>query len=283
LTEKDENKVEIKLWCKKEDDHTAKCSLCFKTFSISNGGITQIKQHSKGVGHKKISDVRFGGVQATLGPALAPAVEKLTDPKRTDTTTPTPSTSAAPSTSADQPRVSQPMINMTLQPTLMTQVREAEILWALYMSKKDIPFAACDNIGSLFSRMFPCPVADHFSMASTKASYIVSDGLGPYVGNDTASEIIKEKTGYTLLYDETTTTQNVKQMDLLVRYWSTSDGRVQRKFLEAFHFGHAKGQSVAAEILGTLEKHSLPLDRLISLSSDGPNVNKTIWTTGYAA
>ena len=45
-------------------------------------------------------------------------------------------------------------------------------------------------------------------------------------------------------------------------------------------FGHAKGKDVAAAILDTLleEGFHLPLAQLISLRSDGPNVNKTIWT-----
>ena len=52
------------------------------------------------------------------------------------------------------------------------------------------------------------------------------------------------------------------------------------QFLKAPMFGHAKGKVVAGAILDTLQEEGfqLSLAQLISLGSDGPNVNKTIWT-----
>ena len=52
------------------------------------------------------------------------------------------------------------------------------------------------------------------------------------------------------------------------------------QFLKLLMFGHAKGKDVFAAILETVQEegYQLPLAQLISLGSDGPNVNKTIWT-----
>ena len=54
--------------------------------------------------------------------------------------------------------------------------------------------------------------------------------------------------------------------------------KLQVKF-EALMFGHAKEKDVSMAILATLQEegYQLPLVQLISLGSDGPNVNKTIW------
>ena len=50
------------------------------------------------------------------------------------------------------------------------------------------------------------------------------------------------------------------------------------RFLKAAVFGDAYAESVANELCETLQKFSLPLKYLLSLSSDGPNVNKAIMT-----
>ena len=42
-------------------------------------------------------------------------------------------------------------------------------------------------------------------------------------------------------------------------------------------FGHAKGQDVADSINATMEEVGLNKEQFLSMGSDGPNVNKTIW------
>lgn len=128
--------------------------------------------------------------------------------------------------------------------------------------------------------MFPYNVAEHFTMSKSKVSYLLSDGLGPHFRRQLCTEIRESKTPFTLQYDETANSQNRKQCDLLLRYWSDIKGEICVQFLKALMFGHAKGKDVAAAILDTLQEggFQLPLAQLISLGSDGPNVNKTIWT-----
>ena len=82
-------------------------------------------------------------------------------------------------------------------------------------------------------------------------------------------------TYFTLHFDETTTSQIKKQFDILVRYYLNE---VRVRFLKAAVFGHAYAESVTNELCETLQKFGLPLKYLLSLSSDGPNVNKAIKT-----
>ena len=63
-----------------------------------------------------------------------------------------------------------------------------------------------------------------------------------------------------------------------MRYYSDDHNEVRMRFLKAAVFGHASAESVANELCETLQKFSLPLKCLLSLSSDGPNVNKAIKT-----
>ena len=50
-------------------------------------------------------------------------------------------------------------------------------------------------------------------------------------------------------------------------------------FLKALFFGHAKGVDVDHSISNIIfhEGFKFPADHLFNLSSDGPNVNETIW------
>jgi hypothetical protein len=46
--QKDETWNKIGTWCQKESESTAFCIICNQSFSISNSGFSQIKQHVKG-------------------------------------------------------------------------------------------------------------------------------------------------------------------------------------------------------------------------------------------
>ena len=63
-----------------------------------------------------------------------------------------------------------------------------------------------------------------------------------------------------------------------MRYYSDNHNEVRVRFPKAAVFGHAYAESVANELCETLQKFSLSLKCLLSLSSDGPNVNKAINT-----
>ena len=65
-------------------------------------------------------------------------------------------------------------------------------------------------------------------------------------------------------------------MDLVVCYWSEVDNGVKAKYLTSIMFGHAKVQDVVAEILKSLEIISIPLEWMLSLGINRPNVNKSI-------
>ena len=105
----------------------------------------------------------------------------------------------------------------------------------------------------------------------------MSDGLGLYFQELLCQTVRKVGNPFTLQFDETVTVQNQKQLDLLIRFWSEKKGEVVTRFLQALMFGHAKGKDVAHLITSTMEEVGLNKEQFLSMGSDGPNVNKTIW------
>lgn len=71
--------------------------------------------------------------------------------------------------------------------------------------------------------MFHCPASQEFTLCRTKASYVMSDGIQPLVVKMLVDDLCKSEAAITLMFDETTTVQVKKQMDILVRYWSESE------------------------------------------------------------
>ena len=106
------------------------------------------------------------------------------------------------------------------------------------------------------------------------------DGLGPFFWQKCSQDTSKSSFGYTIQYDETGNSQGHKQCDVLVHSWSEEKNEISVRFLKTLFFGHVKGYDVAKKIVDMLEEtgFQLPLSGLISLSSDWPNVNKTIWS-----
>ena len=115
-------------------------------------------------------------------------------------------------------------------------------------------------------------------MSHTKVSYVIGHGLGPYFLQKTVDDILNTPITYFTLHFDETTSQIKKQFDILVRFYSDNHNELRVRFLKAVGFGHAYAESVANELCETLQKFSLPLKYLLSLSSDGPNVNKAIKT-----
>ena len=68
--------------------------------------------------------------------------------------------------------------------------------------------------------MFPdSSICRSFSMFKDKVSYIFQDGLGPLLLKWTCQSVHRSSSCFTIMFDETTTEQKIKQMDILVRCW----------------------------------------------------------------
>ena len=92
---------------------------------------------------------------------------------------------------------------------------------------------------------------------------------------DICKEIQATGGGFTWMFDETTTNQGKKQMDLLLHFFSESQTVVVTKYIASFLFGHATGEDLCKHFKNFIsnKKFNIPWNRLVSLSSDGPAIN----------
>lgn len=137
---------------------------------------------------------------------------------------------------------------------------------------------SCDNTPQLFATMFSnSNIAKEMTMTQTKASYSVTDGLGDLMINDICREVQATDGGFTWIFDETTTNQGKKQMELLLNFLSESQTVVVTKYVTitiCFFFGHATCEEFRNLISG--KKFDIPWNRLVSLSSDVPAIDKKL-------
>ena len=79
--------------------------------------------------------------------------------------------------------------------------------------------------------MFPCEVSKKVSVGHTKMSYIVQHGLSEVLLNELVDDIKASIGTFTLLLDETTSSQVKKQFDFLIYYWSKSEDSVSIRYI----------------------------------------------------
>lgn len=89
-------------------------------------------------------------------------------------------------------------------------------------------------------------------------------------------DVKKSELPFCLHFDETSTMQVKRQMDLTFPYWSLRHSEVWINFYTSLFLGHAEGEKVANRIFQTMLKDDLPITKLCTLLTDDPNVNKTI-------
>ena len=78
-------------------------------------------------------------------------------------------------------------------------------------------------------------------------------------------DLVKSLLLFSIHFDETTTAQVKKQMDLTLRYWSPTHNEVRVTFYTSLFFGRAEGEKVAKRIYQQLVNDSIHVKRMISL------------------
>lgn len=244
LERQDANNVKLKLWLKKIDNTSAICNLCGTTLLFNSQGVHAFIQHSKKAKHRTVSDLRF-------------------------------------SKSVNHISVSSSSGALSVEPSIVDKITAAELKWCFKVAECDYSLRSCDDTPLLFCGMFDdSKIASGFKLSRTKASYTFSDGLKPCLSKRLASDISSSSAAFTLLFDETTTLQNCRQLDILCRYWSEEKKEVQVCYLTSFIFGRTSSTELTKKILSLLEDpifKCMPWDRFFNISCDGPNINKALW------
>ena len=249
LSSVDSNGQRIGEWCRKgQNEYQAYCQFCDVQVKCDNAGKTQLLQHSK---QKKHID----------------AIKHSVDKKQKKLV-------AFSKQSGESSACSSQSLGLITPGDSMN----AEIFWLAKGSVSNLSLRSVDNIGDLFRAMFPdSKIAANFKLSRTSASYIIADGMSKYFTQLIVKDLVKSKLPFCIHFDETTSTQVKKQMDLTLRYWSPTHEEVWITYYTSLFFGHAEGEKVAVKMYEQLVSDGIPVAKLVTLVRDGPNVNKTIF------
>ncbi|XP_067268442.1 uncharacterized protein [Chanodichthys erythropterus] len=150
-----------------------------------------------------------------------------------------------------------------------TATLRAEVLWCLHTVTKHQSYTANEAVGDIFRTMFPdSEIARSFACGKDKTAYIARFGLAPYINKLLVADVNREM--FVLMFDESLNeTSKNKQLDLHVRYWGQD--HVQSRYLGSQFMGHGTAQDLLHHFKGCALQ--LDLQKLLSVSMDGPNVN----------
>ena len=221
LEQIDGNGHSLRLWCRSDDKdiYSAFRFLCYKKVPCTNMGLRQLLQHATGDKHTEIAITRFSKTVKHLTVANA----------RTP-----------PSDASQRPHTGQQMMSKSH----LDQVTTAKCYGHWRWFRVTYHLQCDDDVGKLFNSMFPGSVSNDFQCGSTKMGYLITHGVAPYFEELLLNDIRRSNNGYTLHFDETTTSQTKKQMDIIVWYWSVEHNRIVVQYLGSLFFGYALSTTV---------------------------------------
>nr|XP_037291648.1 uncharacterized protein LOC119187671 [Rhipicephalus microplus] len=159
---------------------------------------------------------------------------------------------------------------------LSTKSARQKLLLLCLLWPREFLFSWGDTATSIYHCMFPdSDIAKKFSCGRIKLARIVSDGLGPYFKGQVVTELCQPNVYFSIMIDETPKPElRVQQLDVLVRYFSSSQQEVVVEHVQSFDLGRA----TAEIIVGCIEEAiaDLPKQGLVCFFSDGPNVMKSV-------
>lgn len=170
----------------------------------------------------------------------------------------------------------QPLIANFAKPALASscpedKVLSAEMKWAAFLAEHDVPVNISENIQELFISMFPdSKIAQQFTCARTKATYLITDGFG-YSVHSSLVDRLKE-TKFSILIDESNKIQGQKYLHILVRYFANEEQSVITEFYKAVIVNQGRAENIITAINAAFEEDNIPWNNVLQIMSDSPNV-----------
>ena len=217
--------VDFAPWLEEDvDPSKAKCKFCRKSIDISTMGQSGLRSHMRGDKHK----LAIEHSKQTL------SVDGYLTSKKV------------------KEGAAEAVTVMSLaQHVNLKDVLAAEILWVLKVVSSAYSFKSSEDIGLIWKRQFPdSEIAQRASCGETKCTYLCHFGVAPYFKSLLVKKLTQEP--IVVLFDESLNEeQQLKQMDILVRFWN-HDHVVSRYFTSMF-LGHATAADMMKAIMKGLE------------------------------
>ena len=149
---------------------------------------------------------------------------------------------------------------------------EAEVRWATFIAKHNMPFMSSDHATKLFGKMFPdSQIASKFACAHTKTTAIVKLALAPYY---TKKVIASMSNGpFSLLMDESNDKVD-KSCIIFTQFLNPQVGEVRTRFLDMPVVNIGTATNLFDALKESIRKNRLTFENTVSFMSDTTNVMK---------
>ena len=246
---KDKNGDLISSWCRvcPEDKFAGFCKVCNKKFSVANMGFSQLISHATSSKHQQ--RIKEKSNQSTFFIAENSSSQSVVNSGVLQISTSSSCKHWIPS-------------------SMQEKVLKAEAVILLTAIKCNYSFSSINELGNIFSTAFDdSEIAKHVKLGDAKARYVTKFGLAPYFRKRIYDDVISSATYFTLYFDETTTRQVKKQLDIYISYWSNKEAQIITSYCDSFFLGHAESDKILELILMFVSDNGLSIDNhpLISI------------------
>ena len=217
------------------DNTKVKCSICIKStpFSIASGGISDCKQHARGLTHKKLIKARSNS--RTLG--------------------------------------NNSTSNLSLSLGGKDGVTKAETLQALKVVDSNLSFASANGDTERFRAMFPdSEIAKKYSQEETKTKYVVQFGIAPYVKSEIVKDFAGSPFSFKF-DETTTSKVQKQYDGYITYISPLANHRVVTRYVGSLFVGHCKAEDLRDHFHEFMKELKLDTDLLLGIGLDGPHVN----------
>ena len=236
----------------------ARCLVCKKNFNIYLMGVSALASHAS----KKKYQSKLSGKDSSMDiRLLLEASNKSEKSETSDKQT----SSTDKQTSSKEKTMDKLIINQ--ENTL-----NAEILWCLTMVLTHESYISCNDLASLFQRMFAGhEVTEHFSLGKTKSRYTMLYGIAPEFKKMLLYDV-NQSPFFSILVDESLNSElQMCQLYVALRFWNEKKDQAETKYYDSQFLTRPNAENLYSGLETSMK--GLDKVKLLQLAMDGPNVN----------
>ena len=156
--------------------------------------------------------------------------------------------------------------------TPVMQALKAEIVETLHKTEYNHSFSSAEKVGEQYQLIFPRhPAAEKYSCSSTKSAYLVRYGISEILKSEQIQDI--KDVPYTFKFDETTTSQVLKQYDGYLCYWSPMYEEIVNTYAGSLFMGYCSAANLVHHFYEIVQPLGAKGVHLLHLGMDCPRVN----------
>ena len=263
------------------DNKSGHCVLCCRTFQLLQLGIGAVKSHHKGKNHmQKYNSGKINGT--TIGDfiAMKPTTSKTQQIEKNANISDTNSNTKAPDEIPSEPQQVKFKVPLDRDPnitkyTLKPAVLQSEIKFTITAISSHNSNRSMETMARMFPKLFPdSEIAQTYQMGKDRIGYTSTYGVGQTL-KDRIKVTVKNAAILSISYDEALNKIVQKnQMDIIFRFWDEKENKTITRYFTSVFLENGEAVTLSEAL-----KEALPpgtLEKLLSISMDGPNVN---WAT----